>query len=61
MSRLHWILAVLEDLKTYASQNKLCRLEDHLSQAFEVARADLEDIGREGDETTARRAEPGPD
>lgn len=61
MSRLHWILAVLEDLKTYASENNLRRLENHLNQAFEVARADLEEVDRNGNQTAARRADPEPD
>ncbi|WP_353347599.1 hypothetical protein [Aquicoccus sp. SU-CL01552] len=38
---MHWILAVLQDLRAYASDNDLRRLEQHLGQAFEIACSEL--------------------
>lgn len=61
MTRLHWILAVLQDLRAYASENDLRRLEQHLGQVFEVACSELAEIGRDGREEEVAQSDSGPD
>lgn len=61
MTRLHWILAVLQDLRAYASENDLRRLEWHLGQVFEVACSELAEVGGDGPEGEIGQSDSGPD
>ncbi len=61
MTRLHWILAVLQDLRAYASENDLRQLERHLEQVFEVACRELAEIGDGGRKEEVARSDSGPD
>ena len=51
----------MQDLRAYASENDLRRLEQHLGQVFEVACCELAEIGRDGRDEEGARSEPGPD
>jgi len=59
MTRLHWILAVLQDLRAYASDNDLRRLEQHLGQAFEIACSELAESGGDAGEERVGQSDAG--